>query len=66
MNVELTFYYSLYRVMSGQVFAATELPTSATVDADSETLSELHHSLYETESMPLSLLIMVIDFAYAA
>ena len=33
------------------MFAATELPTSATVDADSETLSELHHSLYETESM---------------
>ena len=52
--------------MSGQVFAATELPTSATVDVDSETLSELHHSLYETESMPLSLLIMVIDFAYTA
>ena len=36
-------YYSLYRVMSGQVFTATELPTSATVDVDSETLSELHY-----------------------
>ena len=41
--LNLLSYYSLYRVMSGQVFAATELPTSATVDVDSETHSELHY-----------------------
>ena len=47
--------------MSGQVFAATELPTSATVNVDSETLSECTIHCMKQKAAPV--ITYYVDYA---